>query len=753
MTGIDEVLRHGHVRSVFQPIVELDSGAVVAYEALARGPQGPLERPDLLFAAARAAGRLRELDELCRRTALRTAITTGVLAPLTLFVNVEPEVLDTAPLEELLAIGAAAPRDLQVVLEITERAIAARPAELLATVQRLRAAGWRIALDDVGADDLSLAFMPLLRPDIIKLDLKLVQQRPGPELAEIMHAVNAEAERAGTVVLAEGIEHEGHLSMALALGARLGQGWLFGRPSDNLASGLPTAALQLRTPPVVREQASPFACLPEGTPLRRSTKALLIEVSKHLEREAMRLGSTCTVVAAFQEARHFTPGTAHRYRELADRVGFVAAIGEGLPPEPVAGVRGADLDADDTLRGEWDVAVLAPHFAAALLARDLGDTGADRERTFEFALTYDREVVADAAQALMSRVLPQDALRLVAPDATGGAADDRSTPAAADAPAGPGPGGSERTLRRALAATGNGVTISDVTRPDQPLVYVNTAFERLAGLRAEEALGRSCRFLQGPDTDADAVARLRAAIAEGREARETLLNHRGPERTPWWNEIYVSPVFDDDGRLIQYIGVQNDVTDQVKTEERLRAEHERSQTYLREVERLASRDPLTGLLSRRRLAETLESTLLQAQVAGTGVAVLYVDLVGFKKVNDVHGHAVGDELLQAVADRLRTRLRRGDMVARLGGDEFLVILPALDPTAARAEGERVAGELADVLSQPVTTARGTLDVRASIGVSAYPADGSDFDRLVHAADQRMHDAKVAHGVMAGGSFD
>jgi diguanylate cyclase (GGDEF)-like protein/PAS domain S-box-containing protein len=559
-----------------------------------------------------------------------------------------------------------------------------------------------------------------------------------------MNAVNAEAERSGTVVLAEGIEHEGHLRVALALGARLGQGWLFGRPSERLAPGLPTAALQLRTPPAVREHVSPFACLPQGTPLRRSTKALLIEVSKHLEREAMRLGPTCTVVAAFQEARHFTPATAHRYRELVERVGFVAAIGEGLPVEPVAGVRGADLDAGDAVRGEWDVAVLAPHFAAALLARDLGDTGADRERTFEFALTYDRDVVADAAQALMSRVLPQDARRLVAPDATGAAG--------ATAPAGGAPGtrtasgGTERTLRRALAATGNGVTISDVTRPDQPLVYVNTAFERLAGLRAEEALGRNCRFLQGPDTDDAAVARLRAAIAEGREARETVLNYRGPERTPWWNEVYVAPVFDDDGRLVQYIGVQNDVTEQVDAEERLRAEFERSQSYLRELERLAYHDPLTGLLNRRRLAESLESTLLQAQVTETGVAVLYLDLDGFKQVNDAHGHAVGDELLQAVADRLRTRLRRGDLVARLGGDEFLVILPAVAQAAARAEGERIAGQLAEVLSRPVATARGTVDVRASIGVSAYPEDGSDFDSLVHAADERMYRAKVRPGV-------
>ena len=203
---IEDVLATGGVRSVFQPIVELDTGSVVAYEALARGPQGPLERPDHLFAAAREAGRLAELDELCRRTALRGALEAGVLPPLTLFVNVEPEVLDTAPLDELLAIAAEAPTGLQVMLEITERALAARPAELLATVTRLRAAGWRIALDDVGADDLSLAFMPLLRPDVVKLDLRLVQERPGPEIAQIMNAVNAYAEQSGALVLAEGIE-------------------------------------------------------------------------------------------------------------------------------------------------------------------------------------------------------------------------------------------------------------------------------------------------------------------------------------------------------------------------------------------------------------------------------------------------------------------------------------------------------------------------------------------------------------------
>lgn len=208
----------------------------------------------------RAAGRLAELDELCRRAALRAAAAQGVTAPLTLFVNVEPEVLDAAPVEDLLAIAEGAAGDVQVVMEVTERAIAARPAELLRTVERVRALGWRVALDDVGADPMPLAFMPLLQPEVVKLDLRLVQERPGPAIAEIMNAVNAYAERSGAVLLAEGIEDARHLAVSRALGARLGQGWLFGRPPR------PSGQRHCRT-----ASCGCRACRPRtGRPCRRS---------------------------------------------------------------------------------------------------------------------------------------------------------------------------------------------------------------------------------------------------------------------------------------------------------------------------------------------------------------------------------------------------------------------------------------------------------------------------------------------------
>ncbi len=736
-SALAAALSPGGVRSVYQPIVELDTGRVVAYEALARGPQGPLERPDLLFAAARTAGRLAELDEICRAAAFRGAVEQGLLAPMTVFVNVEPEVLDSAPLDDLLAIAENAPGDLRIVLEITERALAARPAELLRTVERVRALGWAVAVDDVGADSMSLAFLPLLAPDVVKLDLRLVQERPGPAIAEIMNAVNAHAERTGAVILAEGIETEQHLATARALGATLGQGWLFGRPGPGAAPGLPAGALALPAAAAAAIDSSPFSCLPAAVPLRRSAKLLLIELSKQLEREAMRLGETCVVASTFQEARHFTPSTIQRYRDLVERTGFVCALGEGLPAEPLPGVRGADLDAADPVRGEWDVVVLSPHFSAALLARDLGDTGPDLERTFEYALTYDRDTVVRAAHALLSRVVPRTDVAVTAAPAVPG-----TSAAPADAAPAVGADG-ETLLRSALAATTSGVTIVDMRRPDQPLIYVNEAFERLSGLSRAVVLGRNCRFLQSPDADPAVVARIRSAVDRGEECRETVLNLRGADRRPWWNEIHLTPVRDADGAVAQYIGVQHDVTARIEAERALIQERDRNRACLTRIEELAYTDPLTGLPNRRRLEEQVETAIWDARSGSDTLALLFVDLDGFKAVNDTLGHAAGDELLQIVAATLRGRLRRSDLLARLGGDEFLVALTGLAPGTAATEARRVADELAAAVGATVELRGREVVVGASVGVGVYPRDGEAFAALLHSADVDMYARKTA----------
>lgn len=169
---LDDILRDGLLRSLFQPIYDLQTGVLFGFEALTRGPErSALERPDQLFGAARSERRLADLDEACQRSALIDAEAHGIDAPLTLFINAEPDAVGFGPLPP-------AGRSVRGVVELTERTLTNRLAELLPAVQRARADGWGIALDDVGADTRSLALMPVLRPDVIKLDLRLVQEQP-----------------------------------------------------------------------------------------------------------------------------------------------------------------------------------------------------------------------------------------------------------------------------------------------------------------------------------------------------------------------------------------------------------------------------------------------------------------------------------------------------------------------------------------------------------------------------------------------
>jgi DICT domain-containing protein len=127
-------------------------------------------------------------------------------------------------------------------------------------------------------------------------------------------------------------------------------------------------------------------------------------MSVYLENQAAGLGHHAVVVAAFQHADYFTPASARRYTRLAESAAFVGVLGEGLAATPAPGARGGHLDPADPLRGEWDVAVVGPHFAATLVARDLGDTGPDHTRRFEYLLSYDRDLAVAVARTLMARL-------------------------------------------------------------------------------------------------------------------------------------------------------------------------------------------------------------------------------------------------------------------------------------------------------------------------------------------------------------
>ena len=405
-TSVADLVDRQGVRSAYQPLVDLYSGETVGYEALARGPRGSrLERPDLLFEAARVAGLEREVEWECQRAALQGGVDAGLARGQALFVNVEPRLLRAERPEQIATLLDEALEGFAVFAEFTERSLTDRPAEVLAAVQRLRERGVGIALDDVGADPRSLALMPFLAPDVIKLDLRLVQENPTPQVAEIVHAISAEAERTGALVLAEGIETEQHRQTALSLGARYGQGWLFGRPGELRPATSPIEnAISRPTRAEHSAHASPFEAVAAHRPTRRGTKRLLLSLSMQIEAQAANLGASAVILSTFQEAEFFTATTAARYSRLSQRAALAGALGVGLSEQPAPGVRGVAIEHVDPLRGEWDVTVIAPHFAMAFVARELGDSGADMERRFDFATTYDRDLAIAAARALMSRV-------------------------------------------------------------------------------------------------------------------------------------------------------------------------------------------------------------------------------------------------------------------------------------------------------------------------------------------------------------
>jgi EAL domain-containing protein (putative c-di-GMP-specific phosphodiesterase class I) len=405
---LDAILGARLVHCLYQPVVDLESAGVVAYEALARGPQGsPLENPANLFEAARRAGRLTELDWVCRTTAAEGALEAGLRAPLSLLVNVEPQSMHRPEPPGLKQSWRRARERFRMVLEVKARALTDDPAKLLWSMGWARDLGFDVALDAVGGDQRAPSLLALLQPEVVKIDLRLLRARRPDDRAAVVNAVAAHAERTGSAVVAQSIETEADLDLARATGATRGQGWRFGRPRQ-LPDVLPQPALTLHEAQSARSLPAgltPFDLLRRGRVVRRATKAVLRAISRNLETEALMLPEPPVVIGAVQDERFLTDATRDVYTRLGRSGAFVVVLGSGVSPVPAPSVRGVSLPSRDPLRDQWAVVVLAPHFAAALAGVDVGDRGDDSNRCFDYVVTYDRGLVREVASSLLPRVL------------------------------------------------------------------------------------------------------------------------------------------------------------------------------------------------------------------------------------------------------------------------------------------------------------------------------------------------------------
>lgn len=265
---------------------------------------------------------------------------------------------------------------------------------------------------------------------------------------------------------------------------------------------------------------------------------------------------------------------------------------------------------------------------------------------------------------------------------------------------------------------------------ERRITYWNRGAERLTGYPARDVLGKRCAdgLLQHMDTSGRLLCEdgcpMEAAMTDGRDREaEVFLHHRAGHRVPV--TVRATPIRDAGGEIVGAAEVFNDISRQVRAEERVR-----------ELEALSLVDPLTAAGNRRYGEISLTSRLSEKKRYDLPVGLLFIDVDRFKSINDRFGHAAGDEALRVIGRTLAAALRAGDFLGRWGGEEFIVLVGNLKGRRLRAAGDR----LRSLIARSSVPAIPGLEVTVSIGVTEARKDDS-VESLVARADSRMYEAK------------
>lgn len=280
-----------------------------------------------------------------------------------------------------------------------------------------------------------------------------------------------------------------------------------------------------------------------------------------------------------------------------------------------------------------------------------------------------------------------------------------------------------RLLKRGVEASPNGLLMVDAQKPDMPIVFVNPAFTEMTGYPAHEILGRNCRFLQGKDTDPNAVKEVREGVRDHKRVDVSLINYRKDGR-PFWNHLTINPVLDDNGTCTHFIGIQQDITRQKEQDAKIAYQ--------------ATHDLLTGLPNRTAFADRMADLFWACQQQHRPIAFLYLDLDGFKSINDGLGHPVGNQLLAEVATRIQASVQGKSIVGRLVGDEFGIVLHDYRDSEQVIE---VAEQILRELVRPYQIGELALHLSGSIGIAATETELKQPHELMQHADIALNHAK------------
>jgi diguanylate cyclase (GGDEF)-like protein/PAS domain S-box-containing protein len=276
------------------------------------------------------------------------------------------------------------------------------------------------------------------------------------------------------------------------------------------------------------------------------------------------------------------------------------------------------------------------------------------------------------------------------------------------------------TLSQAVEQSPVSVLITD---PRGGIEYVNSTFEKVTGYRASEVKGLNPSILKSGNIKSEEYKKLWETISKGGSWKGEFQNKK-KSGALFWESAHIAPVVDNNGTIRHYLAVKEDITNQKEQEERILYQ--------------AHYDSLTDLPNRFLSLDRLSQHIKEAERTDLKVAVIFLDLDDFKKVNDTIGHDAGDKLLMQAAQRLKDAVRDGDTIGRLGGDEFIMLLGGLnDVIDARAAAEN----LLEKFRNPFSLDGRELILGASIGISIYPDDGKTTIELLRCADTAMYCSK------------
>lgn len=279
---------------------------------------------------------------------------------------------------------------------------------------------------------------------------------------------------------------------------------------------------------------------------------------------------------------------------------------------------------------------------------------------------------------------------------------------------------SMQTLSSAVEQSNSAVLITD---DDGMVQYVNPRYMQITGYQATDLVGERADLLFKAEVTDSENRTLWECVRAGQTWEASLSSHRrNGER--YWQSVSASPIFDESRRLSHIVLNIEDVSEQRKTHAKM--------------EKLAFYDPLTGLENRRLFKDRLDQCLKQVKRNKSMMALLFLDLDQFKRINDTLGHDAGDDLLCTVARRIKRCVRDMDIVARLGGDEFTILLPELKDNRSSAH---VADKILKALSKPIQLGSQEVIVSASIGITMAPDDSLNASVLMRNADLAMYRAK------------